>query len=163
MDRDGIPTDAESPAELSTRAIRWWNRIIVQRHVQGLSQVRGPPQLQEGPDPENSEAGSALLSNSSNGPIGISNTPPQPDTATNILVVSHGGLICTLVVGLLGNQKVRCAEGVVVGRCMNTAISVVEMHENGKGILVSFGDTTHLEGKLVEVNVDVLGDSNSRT
>ncbi|KAH8099524.1 phosphoglycerate mutase-like protein [Cristinia sonorae] len=118
-DGSGIPKNAESTAEFSTRVSRWWKRNIIQRHVHGAS--------------SHANSGSA---------------------AVNVLVVSHGGAIGTLVLGLVGSRKVRCGKGVAVGRCMNASVSVVELGEDGAGVLVSFGDTTHLEGELVAVNVD---------
>jgi len=72
----------------------------------------------------------------------------------HVLAVSHGAFIVTLVTNLISSGKVRCAEGVRVGRCWNTSISVVELDEHGVGTLVTFGDTTHLKVDLVEVNVD---------
>ena len=74
----------------------------------------------------------------------------------HILAVSHGGLIGTLVTNLLGSRKLREGEGVVVGRCFNASISVVDLYEDGKGVLVSYADTTHLNVDLVvKENADV--------
>jgi len=54
---------------------------------------------------------------------------------------------------------VRCAKGVKVGKCLNGSITVIEVEKNGKGKVVSFGDTTHLVVDLVQVNADVLEDA----
>ena len=77
----------------------------------------------------------------------------------NILVTTHGGLIVTLSQSLLGSRKIRCAGGVKVGKCLNASISVIELEDDGKGVLVKYSDVAHLEerGGLVEVNVDVIG------
>lgn len=77
-----------------------------------------------------------------------------PDTR-NILVVSHGGTIGLLIEELIGSRKVRRADGIMVGRCLNASVTVIELERNGKGVLVSYADTTHLDVPLVDVNVDV--------
>lgn len=74
----------------------------------------------------------------------------------HVLVVAHGGLIGTLVTTLTGSRKVRAAPGVVVGRCFNASISVVDLEEDGRGVLVSYADTTHLDVDLVQENADLL-------
>ncbi|EIW60260.1 phosphoglycerate mutase-like protein [Trametes versicolor FP-101664 SS1] len=74
----------------------------------------------------------------------------------HVLVVAHGGLIGTLVTTLTGSRKVRAAQGVVVGRCFNASISVVDVEEDGRGVLVSYADTTHLDVDLVQENADLL-------
>ncbi|THG97699.1 hypothetical protein EW026_g4354 [Hermanssonia centrifuga] len=76
----------------------------------------------------------------------------------HILVVSHGGLIRVLLQGLIGSRHVRCAEGVDVGRyrCSNASVTVIEVDESGKGTLLLFADTAHLDVELVEGNVDVV-------
>lgn len=141
-----IPVNAETPAAFATRAIQWWNSKIVQRHAQAPSSAtRASQDKGQEVSSEDANASSVL-------PDSLSSL--QTNTTSNVLVVSHGGVIGTLAVGLLGSRKLRCAKGVAVGRCMNASISVVEVDENGKGVLVSFGDTTHLDGELVEVNVD---------
>ena len=83
-------------------------------------------------------------------------TGPAGET---VLVVSHGGLIMTLVRGLLGLGLLRCAAGVEVRHCKNTAVSIVEVGDGAgtAGELVRFGDIGHLEDaemKAVEKNAD---------
>jgi probable phosphoglycerate mutase len=62
-----------------------------------------------------------------------------------VLVATHGGVITTLTRELVGSRKVRCADGVIILRCMNTSITVIEVYEDGKGELVRFGNVDHLQ------------------
>ncbi|OCH86900.1 phosphoglycerate mutase-like protein [Obba rivulosa] len=80
--------------------------------------------------------------------------PEAREGPAHVLAVSHGGFIGTLITNLISSGKVRCAEGVRVGRCWNTSISVVELDEHGTGTLVRYGDVAHLKVNLVEENVD---------
>ncbi|TBU43605.1 phosphoglycerate mutase-like protein [Dichomitus squalens] len=73
----------------------------------------------------------------------------------HILAVSHGGLIGSLITNLIGSRKLQAAEGVAVGWCFNASISVIDIDETGKGVLVSYADTTHLDGDVLEHNADV--------
>ena len=73
----------------------------------------------------------------------------------HVLVVSHGGLIGNLVANLVGGRRVRLGPGVVVGRCFNASISVFELDARGRGELISYADTTHIDGELVQDNADV--------
>jgi probable phosphoglycerate mutase len=64
----------------------------------------------------------------------------------NVLIVTHGGVIGTLVGDLLGSQKIEPATGVAVWACMNTSVTVVEMeYGGGKGVLARYGDVRHLQ------------------
>lgn len=85
----------------------------------------------------------------------------SPRDPPDVLVVSHGGFISTLLRGLTADGSVKCAESVQVGNCPNTAISIVEIHRVGqgkelKGLLVKYGDIKHLEGGVgvVQGNAD---------
>lgn len=62
----------------------------------------------------------------------------------NILVTTHAGFIVTLVRGLIGCKKARCGEGVVVWKCLNTSVSVLELLEDRTAVVVQYGDVTHL-------------------
>ena len=66
----------------------------------------------------------------------------------NILVTTHGGFIVTLVRGLIGSKKARCGEGVVIWRCLNTSVSVLEVLEDRTAVVVQFGDVTHLHSDI---------------
>ncbi|ETW86145.1 hypothetical protein HETIRDRAFT_308843 [Heterobasidion irregulare TC 32-1] len=80
------------------------------------------------------------------------------DSALNVLTVSHGGLIGHLVRGLVETKRAVVAKGVFIGKCMNTAVAIVEVGRVGPGVVVQYGDITHLlaEGDmdLVQANAD---------
>ncbi len=78
---------------------------------------------------------------------------PSREEPYNVLVVSHGGLIGTLVRTLVQNGSVRPKKGVVLASCPNTSISVVEW-EGRMGRLVRYGDASHLSTGPLEVNAD---------
>ena len=109
VDRGDPPANLEPLADLSARCLKWWNECVArhaQRHgARARTDLGAPPSL-EGDEETALEVDPEL----------------EPE---HILVVSHGGLIGTLVKGLLGSRKVCAAEGVVVGRCFNASISVV--------------------------------------
>lgn len=154
--RIAIPANAETREAFSARMAGWWKRTIVQKHIHARSA-----------SPSTRSTG---IESHEDGTSTNPRTPadqkildsPKPDTedleanteAVNILVVSHGGAIGTLVLGLLGSRQVYYAKDVAVDKCMNASISVVEMRADGKGVLVSYGDTAHLDGDMVDVNVD---------
>jgi len=62
----------------------------------------------------------------------------------NILVTTHGGFIVTLVRGLIGSKKARCGEGVVIWKCLNTSVSVMEVMEDETVVVMQYGDVAHL-------------------
>lgn len=79
---------------------------------------------------------------------------PPKGTPYRILVVSHGGFIGTLVHGLINSRKAECAEGVVLGPCYNTSVSVIETKDR-KGTVVMYGNISHLgEEHVMETNAD---------
>ncbi|TCD70924.1 hypothetical protein EIP91_000830 [Steccherinum ochraceum] len=167
LGRAELSDDVETSAVFAARVIRWWNKIVVQRHAQ-QAQVRdtaakatAEQDTSQDKYEESIDTASGTSDTTKNESSRLS--PQQPNTIPNILVVSHGGAIGTLVIQLLGSRKLRCAEGVVVGRCINASISVVEVRASGNGVLLSYADTTHLEEtlELVEVNADVVGDEDS--
>ncbi|KAI0373013.1 phosphoglycerate mutase-like protein [Pilatotrama ljubarskyi] len=135
--RGDPPPNLEPIVDFLSRSVNWWNKTIskhTQRKVAELRALESTSSAQDG-----LEAGERL-----------SEFEPA-----HILVVSHGGLIGTLVTNLIGSRKVRAAEGVVVGRCFNASISVIHIEEDGKGVLVSYADTTHLNVDLVQENADI--------
>jgi 2,3-bisphosphoglycerate-dependent phosphoglycerate mutase len=73
-----------------------------------------------------------------------------------VLVGTHGGVITTLTRELVGSRKVRCGDGVIIWRCMNASITVIEVYEDGKGELVRFGDVVHLQEAPLVSNADVV-------
>ncbi|KAI0672863.1 phosphoglycerate mutase-like protein [Trametes maxima] len=130
-DRGAPPPNLEPVAEFTARSAQWWGATIA-RHAQ-----RKAAEL------------SALRAASAQDSDGDAFEP------VHILAVSHGGLIGTLVTNLIGSRKVHAAEGVTIGRCFNASISVIEIEEDGKGVLISYADTTHLDDDLVQDNADI--------
>jgi len=79
------------------------------------------------------------------------------ESAMGVLVATHGGVITTLVRALVGSKKVRCGAGVIIWKCMNASVTVVEVYEDGEGELVRFSDVVHLqEIDTVAFNADIL-------
>jgi len=75
----------------------------------------------------------------------------------NVLIVTHGGVIGTLVRDLLGSRKLKPATCVQVVQCMNSSITVIELeYGSRKGVLARYGDVAHLTGLvgIVQANVD---------
>jgi len=83
-----------------------------------------------------------------------------PKTTTNVLMVSHGSLINTLLLtGLLRHRGYQCSAKVVRGTLYNTAVCIVEVtgRGTGEGELVQYADISHLKELLesaVGENVD---------
>lgn len=78
-------------------------------------------------------------------------------SARHILIVSHGAWIRLLVHGLLQRKAIRAErDGVTVGRCFNTGVTIVEVpRERGMGKLLQYGSVMHLRGEeVVEENPD---------
>jgi 2,3-bisphosphoglycerate-dependent phosphoglycerate mutase len=75
--------------------------------------------------------------------------------SSQILMVSHGGFIGTLVQELYGSRHVKLAPGVKIGHCLNTAICEIVL-EGNKGTIVRYGDVSHLEQEAVGFNVDTI-------
>jgi len=90
----------------------------------------------------------------------------------NILVVSHGGWIGTLISALQANRLVKCRRGVKIGRCLNTGVSIIEYsgvptRRDGVlvGTLVQYSGAEHLiheDLHLQEANADVLEDGKKK-
>jgi len=83
-------------------------------------------------------------------------TLPARDMPYEILVVSHGGWIGTLVRTLVNSRKLRTAEGIAIGKCLNVSVTKIEMEDNRNGTVTKYGDISHLVGKVVETNPDEL-------
>ncbi|KAI0636623.1 phosphoglycerate mutase-like protein [Trametes polyzona] len=124
--RGPAPPNLEPVADFAARSVGWWHTTIAR-----LAQRKA-----------------AALASSAEGDGAF-----EP---AHVLVVSHGGLIGTLVTSLVGSRELRVAEGVRLTRCFNASISVVEVEQDGRGVLVSYADTTHLDVGLVQENADVV-------
>ena len=70
----------------------------------------------------------------------------KDDAVANVLVVTHGGAIHTLVEELLESRKIKAAKGVVRHKCTNASITVIEVERSHRrrGRLLAFGDVRHL-------------------
>ncbi|KAI8989772.1 phosphoglycerate mutase-like protein [Trametes punicea] len=139
LKRGQPPTNLESIIHFMARSLKWWNETIV-RHVQRkAAQLKALPQTNE----------------ASTGMEEMEEGAERRFEPVHILVVSHGGLIGTLMTNLVGSRKVEVPEEVTIGRCFNASITVVEIDEDGQGVLVSYADTTHLNADILEENADV--------
>ncbi len=131
--RGPLPQDMEPAAQLAQRADKWWTGVVV-RYAHSVGRRRASPS-----GGENAEM-------------------PEPAA---ILVVSHGGLIRALLQGLIGSRKVVWGEGVrpdqslATSSSANAAVTVIEVGADGKGTLVLFSDTAHLDEELV-ANADIV-------
>ena len=127
-----LPDNIESTAEFVQRADRWWKETIVRRAT-------------------------ALSVNGS--AVSAAEEKAKPPTK-NVLIVSHGGLMHVLLQNLIESRKLGIARDVEVGRYRfpNASVTVVEMETNGKGTVVMFGDTTHLDVEFegIDTNVDIM-------
>ncbi|PCH37881.1 phosphoglycerate mutase-like protein [Wolfiporia cocos MD-104 SS10] len=73
-----------------------------------------------------------------------------------ILAVSHGGYISRLVAKLLESGRIKCAEGATVNtKVWNASITVIDVYEDGQGVLLSYADTTHLNVDFVKTVADL--------
>lgn len=89
------------------------------------------------------------------------------DTAYDILVVTHGGFISTLVRSLMQTKKLKSAAkreleaSSIVWNCPNTSVTIIDVEQQEVGIsaaeLVQYAGIEHLklESNLVQNNVDV--------
>ncbi|KAJ4478476.1 phosphoglycerate mutase-like protein [Lentinula aciculospora] len=75
-----------------------------------------------------------------------------------VLVVSHGGFISSLVKNLISSGRVEAKpEQVTNWTCFNLSITTIDMKEGSKPLLVSYSNISHLKAEeLVQYNADVL-------
>ncbi|KAF8136511.1 phosphoglycerate mutase-like protein [Boletus edulis] len=90
-------------------------------------------------------------------------TGPPMEQPHNILIVSHGGWIITLLSALQANGLLAFREDVKTGQYLNTGVSIIEYTgiRTGRdmGLLVQYSSIDHLEHKDLhrqEANADVL-------
>jgi 2,3-bisphosphoglycerate-dependent phosphoglycerate mutase len=61
---------------------------------------------------------------------------------------------------LLHTGKIRTVQpGMITQKCMNTSVSIVDVNEQGSGVLVKYSDVQHLAGlkeTSLEDNADVI-------
>jgi probable phosphoglycerate mutase len=74
----------------------------------------------------------------------------------DVLIVSHGGLIGTLLQVLRSETAMRVEKGVRLTKCLNASITTIEIDtRSAEGKLSGYSDVSHLAGPMVEDNVDV--------
>ncbi|KAF7778559.1 hypothetical protein Agabi119p4_2904 [Agaricus bisporus var. burnettii] len=74
----------------------------------------------------------------------------------NILAVSHGGFLGTLVKNLVGAGDLRLVEGVVLASLPNASVSLIEW-DGRKGKVIQYGEEGHLRrADRLDQNVDEL-------
>jgi len=85
---------------------------------------------------------------------------PARDLPYEILTVTHGGFIASLVRGLMQSQLMEAPGGLTSKWvCLNVSITTVAIRRDGKSVLEKYGDISHLlanEIVSVQVNVDEL-------
>ena len=153
------PANIEPVNDFVSRGMKWWNESILRHAQRKASELQRTRKVSSaavhGQNGHAHENGSAKPQPGGNAELFADADADLEFEPVHILAVSHGGLIGTLVTNLLGSRKLREGEGVVVGRCFNASISVVELDARGRGVLVSYADTTHIDGELVQDNADV--------
>ena len=157
--RSNPPPDLEPLIDFNARGIEWWNRTVARHAQRKASELRTRREGWES-DAKSRSDGDAWNANGDADAreLGGEGDPEMAELGfepIHILAVSHGGLIGSLVSNLLGSRKVRAAEGVSTGWCYNASISVIDVEENGRGVLISYADTTHLDGDVLQHNADV--------
>ncbi|RPD66483.1 phosphoglycerate mutase-like protein [Lentinus tigrinus ALCF2SS1-7] len=153
--RGDPPANIEHISDFTARSMKWWNECVLRHAQRKASELQHKAKATRAPHAQNGHANGSARPNGD----GLPETAAEADLyefePAHILAVSHGGLIGTLVTNLVGSRKLRAGEGVAIGRCFNASISVVDLYEDGKGVLVSYADTTHLNVDLVQENADV--------
>jgi probable phosphoglycerate mutase len=86
---------------------------------------------------------------------GIASRPLSGDPY-HILATTHGGVIGTMVRNLIQNGQVNCAQGVIIWFCGNTSITIIDVGQDGLGIVTKYGDVSHVrKGEdEIETNAD---------
>jgi len=80
------------------------------------------------------------------------------ETPYHILVTSHGGVIGTLVKTLIQSGRAKLTKGVVIWRCYNASITILEVEHDKKATVLQYSAVDHLMTKkaaaVVETNAD---------
>ncbi|KAG6909637.1 hypothetical protein DXG01_016419 [Tephrocybe rancida] len=80
---------------------------------------------------------------------------PTRSDPYHILVTTHGGFIGTLTRSLIHGRRASCAPGVVVQRCLNTSVTIIDVDHTRLGLIMQWADTSHLNSsETVEENAD---------
>lgn len=128
----------ESSGAFATRALTWWDNMLMENGLARKTSSNRPK--------HNTIAAGAVHA-----------TPPPSDVSgvahlvpavseSNILVVTHGGFITTLVRNLIEKGQVKCARGVAIGKCYNCSVTIIRVEEGWqlKTVVEQFGDVSHL-------------------
>ncbi|KAL5511308.1 hypothetical protein ACEPAH_4524 [Sanghuangporus vaninii] len=81
-------------------------------------------------------------------------TLPIQSRVYNILIVSHGAFISTLIRELVLSKRLDAAPNVAIGPCFNSSITTIAMRRDGRGVLERFADISHLLTPAVASNAD---------
>ncbi|KAI0086218.1 histidine phosphatase superfamily [Irpex rosettiformis] len=147
-------------------------KALRERHMGSLQGTKIDRSRRVGlpPDAESAEAFSAQQQHIQDGD---DSKNENENERTNILVVSHGGLMHVLVQGLLSRGQIKFEQSSKLGLLTrhwfpNASVSVIElpvqMHSSsddrgvtmGMGTVVLFADTTHLSVEFVNGNADIV-------
>ena len=80
---------------------------------------------------------------------------PMRSEPYHILVTAHGGVIGTMVRNLVQAGHVKCAPGVVIGRCANTSVTIIDVDQDRLGTVTKYGDVSHMKDEGgIETNAD---------
>ena len=160
--RSNPPPDLEPLIDFNARGVGWWNKAVARHAQRKASELRSKRDGSSNPSSRAGSDGDAHAGAANGDARGlIGDSEEEMELAElgfepiHILVVSHGGLIGSLVTNLLGSRKVRAGSGVSTGWCYNASISVIDVDDSGKGVLISYADTTHLDGDVLQHNADV--------
>ncbi|KAG6865919.1 hypothetical protein C0991_010420 [Blastosporella zonata] len=81
---------------------------------------------------------------------------PTKSEPYHVLVVTHGGFIGTLGRSLIHSRRLSCGPGVVVQRCLNTSVTIIDVDHSRSGVIKQWADMSHINdsSETVEKNVD---------
>ena len=79
---------------------------------------------------------------------------PATSSPYNVLVVSHGAYIATLVRALCAAKVIDAAPGVGFGSVYNTSVTIIDMQRDKLGTLMMYSDIAHLVAPAVAHNAD---------
>lgn len=79
---------------------------------------------------------------------------PISTSPYNILVVSHGAYIATLVRALCAAKIIEPLAGLRFGSVYNTSVTIIDMRRDKRGTLVEYADISHLVAPAVANNAD---------
>ena len=80
----------------------------------------------------------------------------------HVLVVTHGGIIKTMVTELVSSGKATVADDTIVfgfRKCLNGSVTLIDIETTGAAKVVKYADIEHLDRehlaqRVVEINVD---------